>query len=231
MTPDSSLISVAATAQHTLSATLRDLIGAPAEAARLYADWTAALLTGEGVRAFADVLVLFVIAVGLEWLYWSYALPGLARCRRRGSRSRWGAVRLAGRRLLIGLLAIVISTLALIAASTAFAWPNGVQDVVVTVGVGVALVRLVGLLAGVVLSPHAPRLRLVRVKNAQARTLLLWIRIAAALIAVGLMLPDLAERVGGAMQVATTLRTATLAGVAALLVGTVSAMDKATRPA
>ena len=98
-----------------------------------------------------------------------------------------------------------------------------------TVGVGVALVRLASLLAGVMLAPRAPRLRLVRVKNPQAKALLRWIRVAAILIAAGLLLPDLAERIGGAMQVATTLRTATLLGVAALLVATVAAVDKARR--
>ncbi len=231
MTPDSSLIRVADTAGQTLATTVRDLIGAPAEAARLFDDWSTALQTGEGVRAFADILVLFVIAGGLEWLYWSYALPAWRDAGAAEPRSRWEAVRVATRRLLIGLLAIVISTLSLVAASTAFDWPAGVQDVVVTVGVGVALVRLASLLAGVILAPRAPRLRLVRVKNPQAKALLLWIRVAAILIAAGLLLPDLAERIGGAMQVATTLRTATLLGVAALLVATVSALEKARAPA
>jgi small-conductance mechanosensitive channel len=229
MTSEGGTIAFVATAQKTVAATMHDLVAAPGEAGELALRWSGWLQTGDGVRAFADVLVLFVIAGGLEWLYWTYALPAWRDAEAADPASRWEALRLGLRRLLIGGLAVVLSLLALVAASTAFQWPPGVQDVVVTVGVGITLVRLVALMANVVLAPRAPRLRLVRMRNPAASSLARWLVAGTSVLAAGLLLPDLAERVGGAMRVGAAIRALTVLSMAGFLLAAVSALDRAAR--
>jgi hypothetical protein len=65
-------------AQETMALLGGSLLSAPGEAAELWSRAAASLVTAEGVRAFDYVLVLFLVAAGLEWLFWSYAWP-LAR--------------------------------------------------------------------------------------------------------------------------------------------------------
>ncbi|MBV9637599.1 MAG: hypothetical protein JOZ40_23480, partial [Methylobacteriaceae bacterium] len=66
-----------AEAQGRLAGRLADLLHAPEEARSLLVNLAAWLATAEGVRAFAYVLILFIVAVGLEWLYWTCAFSAL----------------------------------------------------------------------------------------------------------------------------------------------------------
>ncbi|MFO1149651.1 MAG: mechanosensitive ion channel family protein [Alsobacter sp.] len=229
MTSEGEAITLAANAQKTVAETALNLLAAPGEGADLLTRATAWLQTGDGVRAFADILVIVVVAAGLEWLYWTFALPAWRDAEAADPASRWDALKLAVRRFVVGGLAILLSLLAVIATSAGFAWPDGVQDVVVTFGVGLAAVRLVALGAHVVLAPRAPRLRLVRMRNPEAQSLSRWLVGGAALLAVGLLLPDLVERIGGEARLAGALRALTVVVLAALLLAAVSALDRAAR--
>jgi small-conductance mechanosensitive channel len=229
MTSEGEAITLAANAQRTVAETARNLLAAPGEGADLLTRATAWLQTGDGVRAFADILVIVVVAAGLEWLYWNFALPAWRDAEAADPASRWEALRLALRRFVIGGLAIVLSLLAIIATSAGFAWPAGVQDVVVTIGVGLAAIRLVALAATVVLAPRAARLRLVRLRNPEAQSLARWLVGGTTLLAAGLLLPDLVERIGGEARLAGALRALTVVVLAGLLLAAVSAQDRAAK--
>ena len=51
----------------------RDLVQGPAELGSVIANTKAALMTGMGVGAFTYVVILLLVGIGVEWLYWSYA--------------------------------------------------------------------------------------------------------------------------------------------------------------
>ena len=223
------LSDVAASAREAVAGLVSDGVEAPGEAARLAQDLAAALPTGNGVRAFADILVLLVAAGGLEWLYWTYALPVWRDAEASEPRSRREAWRVALRRTLGGGLAILVSLVALLGASTAFDWPPGVHDLVVTLGIGVAIIRMVALAVVALLSPRAARLRVVAVRTAQARSLARWIIAGTAVLVAGLLLPDLVGRLGGAGHLAGAIRALTVAVFAGMLLAGSAAVESSRR--
>ena len=56
----------------------RDLVaGSGASSANVIGSTHAALMTGMGVRAFTYVVILLLVGIGVEWLYWSYAYASM----------------------------------------------------------------------------------------------------------------------------------------------------------
>jgi small-conductance mechanosensitive channel len=205
-------------AQETMALLGESLLSAPGEAADLWSRAAASLVTAEGVRAFDYVLVLFLVAAGLEWLFWSYAWPLARSLETAEPRTRLGIYKVVLHRAGIGLFGILLSTLVLFALSTGFTWPGGVQDVVVTAAAGVAMVRLVRLAATALVAPAAPRLRLVQVKTAVAGRLVLAATVVASLLTAALLLPGLLADTMGAEHLPRVLRAAAVAGFGALFV-------------
>ena len=50
-----------------------DLVQAPDEWRQLLATASTSLMSGTGVRGFTYLLILLLVGLGVEWLYWTYA--------------------------------------------------------------------------------------------------------------------------------------------------------------
>ena len=70
--------------------------------------------------------------------------------------------------LVLQVSGLALFTLAAIGASAAFAWPAGVQELVVAATLLVLVLRLAWILIAAVLAPGRPRLRLVPVADERA---------------------------------------------------------------
>lgn len=211
-----------ARAQAGLATAAAHLAAAPGEARTVLAAGTEALQSGPGVRAFAYLLVVFLVAGGVEWLYWIYAAPGYRWLLAGEPASRLEAWALAGRRAAIGMIALLLSTTCLLATSAFFVWPPGVQDAIVAVALVMAAGRIVHVAAGAVLAPTSPRMRLVRVTTPEARRLVPGLGIVATLLAAGLAAPELLRPVAPA--VADSVGILTFVFASAILVAGVGAL-------
>ncbi|WP_460448343.1 mechanosensitive ion channel family protein [Alsobacter sp. SYSU BS001988] len=218
------------TAQGRLAESVRHAALARDDARRLAAEWSAALQTGDGVRSFTFGLVIFIIAGGLEWMYWTYAVPALRDAEASAPGPRAAALKLALRTAALRLAGAIIFGLALLAASAAFAWPPGVQDAVVTMAVMVTAVRVVRAVAFGVLQPGAPRLRLVSMGSRRARRATLAVTIIAALLSAALFAPDLLVELSDAVHLAASIQIAGVVLASALVYAAARASEKR-RPA
>ncbi|MCZ8097950.1 MAG: mechanosensitive ion channel [Burkholderiales bacterium] len=210
--------------QAGVASALADLRGAPIEAQRLWSEAGAALQSEPGLRVFAYLLVVLVVAAGLEWLFWTYAAPGYRWLLAGEPRKRIDAWRIAVRRAGTDISAILLSTIAALAVSAMFALPGAVQDVLIAVVVVVAAARVAGAMAGALVSPAAPRQRLIRMPTREATWTVPAVTMVAGVIVAGMAIPEAigadAPRLAGAIGVSTAI----LAGV--FLVATVAYLER-----
>ena len=143
---------------------------------RVQAAWSDAFASPDMLRAATDALVLLLIGGGTEWLYWCYA----AAARRAVAEAALAAAQagapaghvvlaLTGRRLLLEAAGLLVFAVAVIGASSAFAWLAGVHEMVVALTLGVTGARAAVITAHFVLSPRPAHLRLVALDDAEAR--------------------------------------------------------------
>jgi len=142
---------------------------------RVQAAWSGALGSPDMLRAATDALVLLLIGGGTEWLYWCYAggarraVAEVAMATAQAGAPRTHAVlALAGRRLLLEAFGLLAFAVAVIGASSAFAWPAGVHEAIVSLTLGVTAARAAVITARFVLSPRPARLRLIELDDADA---------------------------------------------------------------
>ena len=233
MTPDlSGAAMLALEAAKTRVAGLgADLAQAPEEFQRVVASGSAVVLSGEGVRSFAYVLILFVAGCGLEWLYWTYARAPLRALETIAVTSPRHAFRLGLRRLALMGSGLLLFTLATLAASAAFRWPRGVQETVVGAVLFVLVLRLAWIAVSVLLAPGRPRLCLVPVEQREVRWLAVVSLALAGLAAFGSLAPAMFEQVAAAPHTAGALRFSAAALGTLLLVGAAFAFLGETSPA
>jgi moderate conductance mechanosensitive channel len=202
-----------------LQALAGDLAAAPREALRLWLYLTNSVQTGEGVRAFTYILILFLIGAGIEWLYQTYAHASIRSIESTVPDTPIDALKLGLKRLLLRLFGLVLFALSIISVSTGFVWPKGVQDVVLTGVLAVFLIRLLTQLVGFLVAPRIAALQLLPVSRASA----IWIEWLAvstgAALIIGWLIPDLFDRVTDAAHLAQCLRimAATIALVLAIV--------------
>jgi small-conductance mechanosensitive channel len=210
--------------QAGVASALADLRGAPIEAQRLWSEAGAALQSEPGLRVFAYLLVVLVVAAGLEWLFWTYAAPGYRWLLAGEPRKRIDAWRIAVRRAGTDVSAILLSTIAALAVSAMFALPSAVQDLLIAVVVVVAAARVAGALAGALVSPASPRQRLIHMPTREATWAVPAVTMVAGVIVAGMAIPEAigadAPRLAGAIGVSTAI----LAGV--FLVATVAYLER-----
>ena len=201
--------------------TLRtDLVQAPAEFGALVAGTHAALMSASGVAAFTYVVILLLAGIGVEWLYWTYAYSSLRAVQSSPAASPRQALRLALRRLTLQVSGLLLFTVAAIGASAAFAWPAGVQELVVAATLLLLVLRFAWMLIVAILAPARPHLRLVPVADPRARWLAALAMAVVCLLALGSFVPGVLEGVGAASHVAGALRlVATTAAVLLLVIG------------
>src|SRR5262245_31039459 len=129
-----------------------DLMRAPTELGELGAAANGALMSGAGVRAFAYLMILLIVGCGAEWLYWSYAYSPLRALQASPTTTTRQALRVGLRRLLFLGAGLLIFTVATIGASALFAWPPGVQELVVAATLFLLVLRFAWIVIVVVLA-------------------------------------------------------------------------------
>ena len=199
--------------------TLRaDVLQAPAELGTLIAATYASLMSASGVAAFTYIVILLLAGIGVEWLYWTYAYSAFRAIQSSAVTSPRQALRLALRRAVLQVAGLALFTVAAIGASAAFAWPAGVQEVVVAATLLVTVLRLAWILIRGVLAPGRAHLRLVPVADERAGSLAAVVMSVVFLLALGSFVSGVMERIGGAAHVAGALRLVTATAAALLLV-------------
>ena len=197
-----------AAARHRLAALADDAVHAPADALTLAGQIGAKLQSGEGVRAFAYLLVLLVTGVGAEWLYRTYAGPALAGLEASAPATARDKLRLGLRRLALRLCGLALFGATIVATSASFAWPPGMQETALILVTGVVLARLALQLADFLLCRNVPRLRLLPVPDRAARKAF---RLVAAIVAIGIagwLPPDLIEHFDATSHLPGAIRLA-----------------------
>jgi moderate conductance mechanosensitive channel len=195
----------------------RDLVQGPAELVSVINSTNAALMTGMGVRAFTYVVILLLVGIGIEWLYWSYAYAPFRAAQSAPSAAPREALRPALRRFFLRLCGLLLFALAAIGASAAFSWPRGVQELVIAATLFLVVLRFAWIVVALVIAPAQPRLRLVPVASGRAGWLAALAMAVVFLFAFGRFVPELVERLGGANHAAGFLRFAAVTLASLLL--------------
>ena len=207
-----------AAAQARLDAMRVDLVQGPEQLRALGAATHGALMSPGGVASFTYVVILLLVGIGVEWLFWTYAYSPYRAIQSSVPASRGQALALALRRLVFRLTGLLLFTVAAIGASAAFAWPRGVQELVVAATLLALVLRLAWSIASIVLTPGRPRLRLVPVADPAAGWLARFVMTAVCLLALGSFVPGVMERVGGAAHAAGLVRFVAVTAAAVVLV-------------
>jgi len=184
----------------------RDLVQGPAELANVIGTTNAAMMTGMGVRAFTYVVILLLVGIGIEWLYWSYAYAASRAAQAAPTASPRQALRPALRRFFLRLCGLFLFAVAAIGASAAFSWPRGVQELVIAATLFLVVLRFAWIVVALLLAPGQPRLRLVPVANGRAGWLAALTMAVVFLFSLGRFVPELIERLAGASHAAGFLR-------------------------
>jgi moderate conductance mechanosensitive channel len=195
----------------------RDLVQGPAELANVIGTTKAAMMTGMGVRAFTYVVILLLVGIGIEWLYWSYAYAASRAAQSTPTASPRQALRPALRRFFLRLCGLFLFAVAAIGASAAFAWPRGVQELVIAATLFVVVLRFAWIVVALLLAPGQPRLRLVPVADGRAGWLAALTMAVVFLFSLARFMPELIERLAGAGHAAGFLRFAAVTLASLLL--------------
>jgi moderate conductance mechanosensitive channel len=216
----SSSVQALEVARERIDLLTRDLTQGPAQLANAISGAQAALMTGMGVRAFTYVVILLLVGIGVEWLYWSYAYASMRAAQAAPISSPRQALRFGLRRFFLRLWGLLLFALAAIGTSAAFAWPRGVQELVIAATLFVLVLRFAWAVVALVLAPGQPRLRLVPVANGHAGALAAIAMAVVFLFAVARFVPDLIERLSGAAAAAGALRFASVTLACVVLLAT-----------
>jgi len=207
-------------AKERLDALGRDLVQGPAELGGVIANTKAALMTGMGVGAFTYVVILLLVGIGVEWLYWSYAYASLRAAQAVPATSPREALRPGLRRSFLRCGGLLLFALAAIGTSAAFSWPRGVQELVVAATLFMVVLRFAWIVIVLVLAPGQPRLRLVPDASGRAGWIAAVTMAVVFLLALGRFAPELMERLAGAGRAAGAVRFAAVTLACLLLVAT-----------
>ena len=198
----------------------RDLVQGPAELANVIGTTKAAMMTGMGVRAFTYVVILLLVGIGIEWLYWSYAYAASRAAQSAPTASPRQALRPGLRRFFLRLCGLFLFAVAAIGASAAFSWPRGVQELVIAATFFLVVLRFAWIVVALVLAPGQPRLRLVPVASGRPGWLAALTMAVVFLFSLGRFVPELVERLAGASHAAGVLRFTTVTVASLLLLAT-----------
>lgn len=194
------------------------LAQAPDEMRSLLADTRAALISGTGVRGFTYFVILLLVGIGVEWLYWTYAFAPLRAIQSSPAATPRQAFRLGLRRFVLLASGLLLFTVVTIGTSAAFSWPAGVQELVVAATFLLLVLRLAWVVLAIVLAPGRAHLRLVPIAPEKTSWLAALAMAVVCLLALGRFVPDVMEGIAGARHAAGTLRFIAITAATLLLV-------------
>lgn len=194
------------------------LAQAPDEIRRLLADTRASLISGTGVRGFTYLVILLLVGIGVEWLYWTYAFAPLRAIQSSPAATPRQAFRLGLRRFVLLASGLLLFTVVTIGTSAAFSWPAGVQELVVTATFLLLVLRVAWVVLAIVLAPGRAHLRLVPISPRRTSWVAATAMAVVCLLALGHFVPDVMEGIAGARHAAGTLRFIAITAATLLLV-------------
>ena len=200
-------VGILAGAKARIEALSVDLAQAPAETLQVMDTARSSLMSGTGVRGFTYLMILLFVAIAVEWLYWTYAYAPLRAAHSSPVASPLEALRLGLRRLVLQGSGLLLFTAAMIGVSAAFAWPQGMQALVIEVALLLLALRLSWILVSIIIAPGRQR-QLVPIEPARARSLAFVAMSALALIALGHFIPAILQGATGARHAGGMLRFA-----------------------
>ena len=214
-----------------------DLAQAPAELVQLVDSTRGALMTGTGVRGATYLAILLFVGIAVEWLYWTYAYASLRAVQTAPAATPTLALHLGWRRLVLLGSGLFLFTAATIGVSAAFAWPAGVQELVVAATFLVFVLRASWIVLNTVLAPRRPALQLVPLPPERVRSLNALLMAGMALVALGQFLPLFLETgtparhlAGAARFLAYTAAALVFGGIAFAYFGRRASGGRAAQP-
>jgi small-conductance mechanosensitive channel len=178
---------------------------APVEWEALRSAFSSAMMSGAGVRIFTYILLMLMIGIGLEWFYWTYSYASLRVLLNIDPASPRQSLLFSLRRFWLAGFGLLLFAVATIGSTSAFVWPPGVHDIVVTLTLAIVMFRLIVLVANIVISPGAPQLRLVPLPARTAFAMMAGIMLLAAIGSIAWFVPALIARIADAPNLAQTL--------------------------
>ncbi|MBV9244171.1 MAG: mechanosensitive ion channel family protein [Methylobacteriaceae bacterium] len=219
-----------AEAQGRLAGRLADLLHAPEEARSLLVNLAAWLATAEGVRAFAYVLILFIVAVGLEWLYWTCAFSALRAADIAEPSSPRQVLWLGLRRAMLKGVGLLLFAVAAIGVTTSFSCPGASQDCILTIVLVIVLLRLAGLVLRLLLAPGSTGPHILPLDDQTAANANFGALAVIALLVVGVFIPGSIERISDAHHFAQAVRLVAVTLAAGIVLAGIAAAARAAKP-
>ena len=185
-----------------------DLAQSPEDTLKAFETARTSLMTGTGVRGFTYLMILLFVGIAVEWLYWTYAYSPLRAVQSAIVESPLQALRLGLRRLVLQGAGLLLFTAAVLGVSAAFAWPQGMHELVIHAAVLLLALRASWIAVSITLAPGRPQRQLVPVDPLRARSMTNVAMIALALIAFGHFIPAILQGATGAQHAGAMLRFA-----------------------
>ncbi|HKY94345.1 MAG TPA: mechanosensitive ion channel family protein [Kiloniellales bacterium] len=157
---------------------------------------------------------LLAIGAILEWLFWRLTQRFRRAVAEAPLATSADRIRVAGLRLLLALLGVVVFTAGSVGVFLTRPWPPIVGLIVLTYLTAFVYYRLAHAFARFAFAPAAPRLRLLPLTDAQARFLSRGTLILVALAAIGFLTCSLLEELGIAPYSVELLRLLTMLALA-----------------
>ena len=160
----------------------------------LAAAWNESMAASESLRSAINVIIFLFGGFGLEWLYWSYLSATLKRVELSKPESYGSIVRAAMLRATLLFGSIAVFAFGSIGLFVAFEWSAFVEDIVISLLVGIIVMRLIIMIGVFVLAPNVDGLRLPPLNKVIATTIYRWLLFVGGIGLLGALIVDTIDR-------------------------------------
>lgn len=186
-------VAVVADRLHDVGAALATLPQTPGV---VTATWETELQPNERVALLNLLLIFLLTGIGLEWLYWRYAVR----------LKRWAEVRYQGNlptktmavlaRVALTSLGVIVFIVGMLGTFVALDWPPDVEELVLQCLLFLVAVRVAAAFAMFYYAPHDDSLRLARLRRRSARMMTIGLVVVVGLLAGGSALSATSQLLG-----------------------------------
>ncbi len=170
------------------------LLTVPQLSGALAAAWSESMAASEFLRSAIHIIIFLFGGFGLEWLYWSYLSGTLKRIELSKPESYGTILKAAMLRATLLLGSIAVFAFGSIGLFVAFEWSAFVEDIVISLLVGIILMRLIIMIGVFVLAPNVNDLRLLPLDKAAARNIYRWVLAVSGIGLLGVLVVDTIDR-------------------------------------
>jgi len=170
------------------------LLTVPQLSGALAAAWSESMAASEFLRSAIHIIIFLFGGFGLEWLYWSYLSGTLKRIELSKPESYGTILKAAMLRATLLFGSIAVFAFGSIGLFVAFEWSAFVEDIVISLLVGIILMRLIIMIGVFVLAPNVNDLRLLPLDKAAARNIYRWVLAVSGIGLLGVLVVDTIDR-------------------------------------